>query len=175
VGDDAEFTVPPGTESVLVAQLTPDEPRARTRGAAHEAFDLVFALPFDEAAVDGYREPPPPPDPAEAPPAPLPPARKRIGIGALGVGAAGLAVGTSFAIASLAESKGGGGESQVDAAARNRRIDHDRTVSAIGFTAGGVLLVTGLAVLLWPRAPRGVPVSIAIRPGGGALGYGAAF
>ncbi|HEY8079696.1 MAG TPA: caspase family protein [Labilithrix sp.] len=172
VDDDTEYVLPADREIVALADLTPDEPRVRERGAAHEAFDLVFTEPFDESAVVTWHEPPPPPDEPVAYMPPLSPVRKIVGLGALGLGVASLAIGTGFSIASLSLAHGSSPtESQVDVLTRNDRIARDRTWAVAGFAAGGALAVTGLAVLLWPRSP----VMVGPTAGGGYVGYGATF
>ena len=48
---DQEFSIAPSPDVIAVASLEPSSPRTRTRGAAHEAFDLLFSLPFSSADV----------------------------------------------------------------------------------------------------------------------------
>lgn len=174
--DDTEFVLPPDREVVALADLSPDQPRARTRGAAHDAFDLVFTLPFDEGAVTGYEEREPdlgnvavgPPTGAESTSGPS--TKAVIGFGALGLGAAGLAIGVTYGVLGITESNdSSASESQRDASARNDRIARDRTLAVVGLAAGGALATTGLIVLLWPSAPRGVQAQVS--PGGVSLGF----
>lgn len=174
--DDTEFVLPPDREVVALADLSPEQPRARTRGAAHDAFDLVFTLPFDQGAVTGYEEREL--DVAEAgPPAPQagaestsgPSTRAVVGYGALGLGAAGLAIGVTYGVLGITESNGSSAsESQRDASARNDRIARDRTVAVVGLAAGGALATTGLVLLLWPSAPRGLRAQVS--PAGASIG-----
>jgi hypothetical protein len=177
--DDREFVVGSQPEVVALADLPESEPRTRARGAAHEAFSLVFALPFDSAVVAEYREPPPPAMP--------PPEtdddrharsagalRTTLGLAALGVGAVGLGVGTYFALSARAESNGASAsESQADAVARNDRIATANAGGAVSFVVGGAAVVTGAVLLLWPSAPKNAQVSLF--PGGAAVGYGHSF
>ncbi len=165
---DTEYVLPADREIVALNDLTPEEPRVRERGAAHEAFDLVFSVPFDASAVATWQEPAPPPEPPAPFVPPLSRTRKVVGFGALGLGAASLALGTGFSIASVVVSHGSSpNESQVDVLARNERIARDRTWAIAGFSAGGALALTGLAVLLWPRAP--------VQVGLGTVSWGGSF
>jgi hypothetical protein len=180
--DEKEYALPADQPVARLAALEPSDPRVATRGAAHDAFDLVFALPFGEASVEAYE------DPAvawAAPPAtgvrldrptpsPRPGWRRIVGWGALGVGAVGLGVATAFSIASVVEANGiSPGESQRDVAQRNDRIDADRTAAAIGFVSGGVLAAGGLVLLLWPAAPTRLIATAS--PRAGFVGYAGAF
>ncbi|MBS2011676.1 MAG: hypothetical protein JST00_02085 [Deltaproteobacteria bacterium] len=177
--DDTEYLLPSEKPVVVVADLAPETPRVHARGAAHEAFELVFAMPFDEGVVSAWVEPPLPPEPpsVDTEPAPDPRARavrRTLGWTALGVGAAGLAVGTGFSIASIAESGASTpAESQRDAALRNERIERERTIATVGWIAGGTLAATGLVLLLWPGAPSGVRATASAH--GGQLGFGGSF
>jgi hypothetical protein len=53
-GDSREFEIPietPGASAVIsLADLPSREPRSVARGAAHDAFSLIFSLPFDQEA-----------------------------------------------------------------------------------------------------------------------------
>jgi hypothetical protein len=195
--DDTEFVLPPDREIVALADLAPEQPRARTRGAAHDAFDLVFTLPFDEKTVEGYvaHEPETTPGPdgtdsdtfgrsgAAADRAGDgdgdggPSAKKLIGVGALGLGAVVAAIGATYGILGVRESDGASpGESQRDAASRNDRIARDRTASVVGLGVGGALIATGVVVLLWPSAPKALRGTSAIlTPAGASLGLAGTF
>src|SRR5882757_5916523 len=53
--DDSEFTIPTSPQVVALADLTVQEPRMRTRGAANDAFQSLFALPFGQRVVENFR------------------------------------------------------------------------------------------------------------------------
>lgn len=175
--DDGEYLLQPAPAQLALAELEPTEARARPRGALHESFSLLFTLPFDGAAVAGYRDPPPP--------APAPPERnddaarrvtlrKQLGYGALGLGGLGLGLGTGFAIAAQQISSGGSDTaSQRATEARNGRISRFNGASIASFAAGGAAVGAGLVLLLWPSAPKNVSVSW--QPGGAQVGYSASF
>jgi hypothetical protein len=65
--DDREYLLPDGQDVARTSQLALREPHVAGRGAAHDLFRSLFALPFDAAAVDSYRSR------AVAPQAPLEP------------------------------------------------------------------------------------------------------
>jgi hypothetical protein len=55
LSDDREFVIAPSRHDVRLASLTSQSPRVRSRGAAHHAFSLLFALPFDRQVVERFR------------------------------------------------------------------------------------------------------------------------
>ncbi len=59
-GEDREFALPGSEGPVSLASLAPASPRSAARGAAHQAFSLLFEQPFDATVVEGYRFPRPP-------------------------------------------------------------------------------------------------------------------
>lgn len=162
--DDKEFLLPAGVPVVALADLEPEEPRVAARGAAHEAFNLVFTLPFDSQAVEAYAEPS-----FERPPArdtatqsrhvtsAASPLRRVVGWSSVGAGVAGVGVGVALSISAVTIAGGGSTlESQVATNERNDRVIAHNTGAAIGYVAGGAVVATGLVLLLWPHAPRGV-------------------
>jgi hypothetical protein len=54
-GSDTEVRIDPRAGRLRLAALAPSPTRLRTRGAAHEAFQQLFARPFGPGAVAGYR------------------------------------------------------------------------------------------------------------------------
>src|SRR6266545_121721 len=97
--DEAEFVIPTGAEIVSLADLTAQEPRSRTRGAANDAFDALFSLPFDRHAVQSLSlRPWHPGAPAENVPS-LPEWRLYTGVGLLGAATAS-AIGASASLIS---------------------------------------------------------------------------
>jgi hypothetical protein len=53
--DDSEFVIPSSPQVVALADLRVQEPRMRTRGAANDAFEALFALPFGQRVVEKFR------------------------------------------------------------------------------------------------------------------------
>ncbi|HET6279375.1 MAG TPA: hypothetical protein VFH73_00355 [Polyangia bacterium] len=155
-----EFRLTGRSGRVQLSSLMAETPRVRARGAAHEAFLLLFAKPFDGTAVAAFRLDPV--DSAEGRDA-APPGhgvRRTLTIGAFGLGVASAAVagGLAWSAIKLHDSTPPGA-SNAQATATTRDI-HNRNVAA-GVLAGvaGASLVTGLALALWPTAPAVVMVS----------------
>jgi hypothetical protein len=74
VDDDAEFTIPSSPSVIALADIDGAPPRVASRGAAQEAFSLLFSLGFDRRVVQTYTEPrtllEPLPESPQRPPAP---------------------------------------------------------------------------------------------------------
>jgi hypothetical protein len=171
--DDAEFALPPSPQVVSLADLEPRSPRVAARGAAHEAFSLVFSLPFDHDVVDTYVQPaeggPASPDRPPDTPASW---KRAIGWSAAGLGATGVGLGLALEAWALGTAKNApSGESQAAASQRNARIGSLNTGAAVGYVAGGASLATGLVVLLWPDSH----VRLTASPAAATLGYGGSF
>jgi Caspase domain len=181
--DDTEFVLPVSPDVVSLADLEGGTARVAVRGAAHEAFSLLFSLPFDRGVVATYVEPS---APDAAPPAPGilqldqasrdPSAgrvRRALGWGGVGLGATGVGVGVALSI-SAATVAGGSSrqESEADVAHRNTRISTLDTGAAVGFVVGGLSLATGAALLLWPDSHH---FQAGLLPSGGYVGYGSVF
>jgi hypothetical protein len=70
IDDGKELTVPASDESMALATLKFVDPRVAERGAAHQAFSLIFSLPFDHTSEDFVVEhrlsPPSPPSSGRA-------------------------------------------------------------------------------------------------------------
>jgi hypothetical protein len=181
VDDESELVLPSSPDVVSLADLVQRPNQVASRGAAHEAYNLLFTLPFDRSVVATY---------VESTAAPLPPmqvprieaapcdasagrARRILAWSAFGLGAAGVAVGAGLWIAA-ADVAGGSSrqESQADVAHRNARISAFNTGAIVSLLAGGLSMATGITLLLWPDAPR---LQASIPPGGGYVGYGGLF
>ncbi len=193
--DDSEFTLPAGPRVVALEDLVDGPPRVASRGAAHEAFSLIFSLPFGKSEVDTYVEPrtgpaeglPPPrpqltlvgpPNPQRDVVRPIPtpskarPTRKILGWSAVGLGVAALGTGAALSISSISLSHATGqSASQVLVLSRDARISTLNTGAIVGYAGGGVALAAGVLTLLWPHAP----VTATASPQGGYVGYTHAF
>lgn len=182
VADDKEFVLDAAPEVVALADLAPNAPRSQSRGAAHEAFNLLFALPFDSETVSKYvaavpaevLSPEMSPGDKTGSRDPAGRTRRNIGLAGLAVGTVGLGLGTYFSIAAMNRSASGGpAASQAAIVERNERIAAENTAAVVSFVAGGILVGAGAALVLWP-SPRGVRA--AAIPGQGAfVGYEASF
>jgi hypothetical protein len=149
----AEYHLPAGPGRVILSQLAPEPPRVRPRGAAHEAFRRLYALPFDAAAVTAFR---PGADAdvdiglaAEALPAPsrLP---RWVPWVTLAAGAAALAVSGGLAVSAHdLRASATPATSGRDRDALNQRIADRNRAAAITGVAGGALVAGGAAILYW--------------------------
>ena len=180
VSDGMERTIPRGDRAVRLADLTPEPPRARDRGAAHLAFSQVFDLPFDAANVERWERDTAAAEArveaaeerrdAEARRARI----RRIAGGTLvglGVGA-GIAARRSRCRLTLFTTKRRSDEGHRDATARNERIA-TRNLAATAFAIGATAAIAaGATLLFWPRKPidDGIGVAAGPRPGGAELG-----
>ncbi|WP_224246361.1 caspase family protein [Hyalangium gracile] len=152
VVDGSEYRIDAMPEVVQLAALTPQAPRAIARGAEHEAFSLIFSLPYDRQAVEAYDfRTPVPLEPLEPGIAPW---RRVAGWSALGV--AGMTLGggawTTLSARGL-RSEGASGLSNEEALRRNARIQSLNRRSTALYAAGAAAGVVGLGLLLWPGAP----------------------
>jgi hypothetical protein len=154
MSDDSEVVIPTTPQVVALADLPVQEPRMRTRGAANDAFQSLFALPFGQRVVESFRFDTPAEPPGAPPVDGSGPARVRTYTGAalLSVGAAGAAVGVYGLLSARAlQERSGSGTSQVDVADANQKIHSRNVASAIGFGVAGVAATTGLLLVLWPE------------------------
>jgi hypothetical protein len=179
VADGAERLVPRADGVVQLDQLPVTPARSAGRGAAHEAFGKLFAMPFDAAAVLAWQR-----DQADLEAR----AERQAAARADRDGREGLrrvAGWTAIAVGGAAALAGGAvewsaynlkngvpaGEDQRAAVARNDRID-TRNRAAIGLSiAGGAAIATGMLLLLWPRHPDpAFDADVALAPGQTEIG-----
>lgn len=172
--DEAEFEIPQAREVVRLAELESAPPRVALRGAAHESFNLLFALPFDQESVhdeplapsvaikhEQPREPQTEPDPW----------RRTAGIGLIGVGAAAASTGTAlFLSGEVIRNEGEAGVSQREIAERNDRVSGRRTAGLIAFGVAAGAAATGVTLLLWQPGTR-AELSASARSNGVILTY----
>jgi hypothetical protein len=133
---------------VLLSQLAPESPRARPRGAAHEAFRQLYARPFDAAAVTSFQadvdlvleaEPPTHSSlPRWAPWVPL------------AAGAAALAVSGGLLVSSHElRATARPGTSGMEIQRINATMASRNRAAAISGIAGGALVLGGLGLFYW--------------------------
>jgi hypothetical protein len=197
VDDDAEFALPASPSVIALADLDGAPARVASRGAANEAFEKLFSLPFDRGVVARYVEPARDPwvplfpadtpgDAREAPSSPhaahldspvgarVSPARRIAVWGGVGLGAAALGTGAILSASSIGVSRGTpSNESQRDVAARDSRISTLNTGAAVAYATGGAVLAAGLGALLF--GPGVSPVRAVALPSGGYFGYAGSF
>jgi hypothetical protein len=140
--DGKELTVPASDESLALAASDFVDPRVAQRGAAHQAFSLIFSLPFDRASDDLVVVQRP------APPAP-PISMRKVVLWSSGVAAAASIVAGALLLRDASHiADEGRGASQQHAIQLNDRI-HTRNVEAsIAFTLAGAALTTGVVTWL---------------------------
>ena len=155
--DGSELTLDPGEGDVSVAELASAPPRVAARGAANDAFDRVFALPFDGATVAAY----------EFPIAPVwvEPARRGwqhpVGWASLALGAA--AGGTALWFASQTQQDR---DDALAAATQREREEHNRDLRSHRTSAwiltgvAGAATAAGVALLLSSDTPPGRFVTV---------------
>jgi hypothetical protein len=180
-GDDAEMELAPGAPDVVaIGELEVGSRRVASRGAANDAFRLLFSLPFDRAVVDRYVALPPDEaisvaggSPADVVRTPSPRWRRVLGWTFLGLGVAGLGTGAALSVSALVQRSGASSQtSQLDASHINARISSFETGADIAYIAGGALAAAGGALLLWPT-PR--PLRAGTGSVGLLLGYDGRF
>jgi hypothetical protein len=183
--DGTEFTVPASPSVIALGNLAGTPARVASRGAAQEAFDLLFSLPFDHAVVAAYVPRPSGELPPEAltlvPLAPLhasdetarrrrPSARALVVWSGLGLGTAAVSAGAYFSVSAIALSGGTpAGSSQQSIAQRDAQISETNTRAEVAYVGGALAIVAGVgSLLLWPSAGR---IQAVATPQGAYLGY----
>ncbi|HEY4392524.1 MAG TPA: caspase family protein [Polyangia bacterium] len=170
--DGREVALPPGRPLVDLAELPPEPPRFAARGAAHDAFSLIFVLPFDADALASYVATPS--LSADLPPAPLPRWRKRAALGAALL--CGVSAGAAILLAVSAHDlslEARSAPSQVQTAALDGRLGTRRDwAMAAGGLAASSAIAAGL-LWLWPAST--VRPTAMVGAGAGAFGLGGRF
>jgi hypothetical protein len=157
----------------------PSTSSAQARGAAHESFRLLFALPFSQQVVDGFvlRRATSVDDTAaagaEARAAPARSLRRPVAFGLLagGVVAAG---GATWAVLSALDAHDHTPTSQADLYQNNRLIESRNQLAAVLFGVSAAAVSAGTILLLWPRltgpsSASAPAVAFAPQPNGGAM------
>ncbi|MDP9151214.1 MAG: caspase family protein [Myxococcota bacterium] len=181
--DDTEFVVPALPDVISLVDIAGMPVRVASRGAASEAFEKLFSLPFNRGVVQTYSDsasaaqsaPDPPRDSGAWRSTPGASTGARLfGWGALAFGTAALGTGGILSLSSIGVSHGvAPNASQRDVAASDARISALNTGAAVAYAAGGVSLAAGAAALLfWPRATSVQAVAL---PSGGYLRYAQSF
>ncbi len=184
VDDDTEFTVPSAPDVIALVDLDPAKPRAVARGAANEAYRLLFSLPFDRAIVDTYGTRP---LDTEAPPVTSEgierdavstrglgwPLRRVLGWTGVGLGVLGIGAGAFATASAMREASDvSRADSELSVSERNARIGTWNAGAMAGYLGGGALLAAGGALLLWHSKP---PVQALVVPSGASLFYAGDF
>ncbi len=94
--------------------------------------------------------------------------RPWLGWGGIGLGAAGLALGVVYDLKArdtVDESEGLTESSKATWDDLQHNLDVQQAVSWTGFVAGGLLLATGVTILLWPEEEGGATARLDVGPG----------
>jgi hypothetical protein len=170
-----EFRLQPHAGHVRMSALAASAPHVSARGAGHEAFLHLFALPFDAQAAAAFnldasdaaelkwqREY----DKAEHEKT----TRRKVAIGAFTLGAATGAVAGGLALSTWFVNDDGSG---MGATGFNNSRDPRANAAIILGGVAGASLLTGAILWLWPDAPA---LSVASGPGGEtSLAYSGRF
>ncbi|MBS2030937.1 MAG: caspase family protein [Deltaproteobacteria bacterium] len=171
---DQEFSIPPAEDVVTVASLEPSTPRVATRGAAHDAFSLLFSLEFSRADVG------PMPTLLELDRRNEEPSifADRHTWGWLSVGAGIVGGGAAVVAVSQAESARRSvapHASQADAANANARIRSDNRLAWILGGVGVAAETAGVALLLWPDGDGDHSLSLVGTPTSASVAWATSF
>jgi len=163
--DETEVVVPLTPSVVALVELVIQDGRIAHRGAANDAFESLFKLPFGQRVVDSFEfrsvELPPEHDVASRQPSGGPKLRTVAGFSLLGLGA----LSAGFGTYSLMQGNAYRNEvsSHADGPAANQRINDSNVRAAVGFTVAGGAAAAGILLLLWPEER----VNVEIDPGRG--------
>jgi hypothetical protein len=151
IEDGKELTVPASDESVALLASEFVDPRVAERGAAHQAFSLIFSLPFDHASEDlvVVQRPSPPSQPASRP-------TRKVVLWSCGVATAAGAVAGGFLLWDASRLRDEARDSSQQRAAQLNDGIHTRNAGAVvAFAAAGAVITTGIVTwLLTGRRPK---------------------
>jgi hypothetical protein len=174
LSDDREFEIPPSPGVVRVSELVAVRPRATSRGAAHHAFSLIFALPFDESTVLRYRLPRA--REVTADPEALPRWRRLGATGAFVLSAAAAVGGLGLLVdAHRTADRATAEPRQHEAAALNEQVGRRNLQMglALGVAAGAA--AAGAVLWLWPGGGGGLQPLAAADAHGALVGLNRPF
>jgi hypothetical protein len=168
--DDTEFVIPSSPQVVALADLAAQEPRSRSRGAANDAFEALFALPFGQRVVESFRfDVPPRREAAVASDTGRSHTRAYVGSTLLSVGVLGAAA-SSYALLSShnLQRSLGDNPSQQDVVETNRTTKTRNLIGGIGMGAAATTVAAGLLLLIWPEGHS----TVSVDPKVGAVSVG---
>ncbi len=177
VRSDGKEYVLPSSDLIQVSRLDAQPPRVSSRGAAHDAFERIFTLPFDRGTASRYSFASSTKSELAALSVENAPPRSRArqtGMWiAYGVSAASLAA-AAYATYSAHDVREGAQRSdpQEAIASRNERISRMNTTAGVLYGIAGGALVTGVVLMLWPDAP---PTHVEVSGDSALLGFSAEF
>jgi hypothetical protein len=140
--------VPPAEDVVDLAQLAFADPRVAVRGAAHQAFSLIFSLPFDEAKPELLATVPLPSKAAKT-------TTRKLVLWSLGAASAvGVVVGGVLLWDASRTADEGRHSSQKRAAELNNHIDARNTQATVAFALAGAAFTAGALTWFYTRPGR---------------------
>ena len=149
LADDQELTVPPADNAVDLTLLAFADPRVTGRGAAHQAFSLIFSLPFDQARPDLVATAAPPARATKV-------TNRNLIVWSLGAASAvGAVVGGVLLWDASRAADEGRRSSQQRTAELNNRIGARNTQAAVAFALAGAALTAGTLTWLFSRPHPG--------------------
>jgi hypothetical protein len=152
--DQREYVLSAAAGAVLnTSELRAEEPRVSVRSAAHEAFAVLFDLPFDTAALTGV-VPPPLETLVTADPAPPPSSPRRpltIAFGSISAAAVAVGAGALLTARSLHDQIRPD-TTQREASTLNERISTRNQIARVAFVVGGAAALAAALTALWPSA-----------------------
>jgi hypothetical protein len=152
--DGKELTVPASDESLALVASEFVDPRVAERGAAHQAFSLIFSLPFDRTSENlvVVGRPSPPAKPLS---------KRKVVLWSSGVGAAvsaiagGLLLWDASRLRNEAQNASQQHAAQLNDGIRSRNVEAD-----VAFAVAGAALTTGIVTwLLAGHEPPSPPAS----------------
>jgi len=172
-GPDVEYVMESAPPVLRFEDLHAQPSATAVRGAAQDAFRLLFSLPFSEETVDTFVERRPevaPPSPGERPPGGS--LRRPVALGLMITGGA-AAAGGIWALWSARDAEQGAASSQLDVYNANQVIARRNHWAGVLFGVSSATLATGTLLLLWPRlagrSDRSVAVGLLPGVGGETL------
>jgi hypothetical protein len=169
--EDREYVLPPGAGVLRTTELSLQDSRVASRGAANDAFNALFALPFGADAVASYHpETETAVSTADEGSGVSP--RMAVGGALAAVGAAGVATGVVTLLS--ARSLRAGIDRMADqqqVSAINERISARNRLGAVLVGAGGAAIFGGALLFFWPESPA----QLAITPDGVSAGWRGRF
>jgi hypothetical protein len=167
-GGDVEYVMDAAPAVLRFEDLRAQPSATAVRGAAQDAFRLLFSLPFSQETVDAFveRRPDDTPSAGDHPSGPL--LRRPIAAALLTASAVAAGVGV-WAVWTADDQRQRAVSSQLDAYGANQLIDRRNDLARVAFGISGAALVTGTLLWLWPRLTSGSDPSLAfgLAPSGG--------
>jgi hypothetical protein len=170
--EDREYVLPAGDDVLRTAELALQDSRVAARGAANDAFNALFALPFGTDAVASYRAHPMEELSSSSDEGSGISTRTAVGSALAVVGAAGVVTGVAALLSARSlRADIDPLDSQENVSRTNDRIAGRNRLGAILAGAGGAAMLGGALLLFWPESPA----QLAVTPDGVIAGWRGRF